>query len=234
MLDVRNLNLFYGQIQILHDISFSVNSGEIVVLIGANSAGKTSLISAISGLVPIKSGEIFFNSKNTTNLDPHKIVETGIVHIPEGRHVFPQMTVLENLQMGAYPPNARKKIKQTLESMFFLFPKLEERKSQLAGSLSGGEAQMLAIARGLMALPKLLMLDEPSLGLAPAIVKNIFQIIQQLNSNQTAILLVEQNVRQSLDLAHRAFVLENGKIVLSGTGKELLKDDRVRKAYLGL
>lgn len=234
MLDVRNLNLFYGQIQILHDISFSVNRGEIVVLIGANSAGKTSLISAISGLVAIKSGEIVFNSKNTTNLDPHKIVETGIVHIPEGRHVFPQMTVLENLQMGAYPPNARKQIYQTLESMFLLFPKLKERKSQLAGSLSGGEAQMLAIARGLMALPKLLMLDEPSLGLAPAIVKNIFQIIKQLNSNQTAILLVEQNVRQSLDLAHRAFVLENGKIVLSGTGKELLKDDRVRKAYLGL
>ena len=179
MLDVRNLNLFYGQIQILHDISFSVNSGEIVVLVGANSAGKTSLISAISGLVPIKSGEIFFDNKNTTSLNPHKIVETGIVHIPEGRHVFPQMTVLENLQMGAYPPNARKQINQTLESIFFLFPKLKERKSQLAGSLSGGEAQMLAIARGLMALPKLLMLDEPSLGLAPAIVKNIFQIIKQ-------------------------------------------------------
>jgi branched-chain amino acid transport system ATP-binding protein len=234
MLDIRNLNLFYGQMQALHDISFKVDNGEIVVLIGANSSGKTSLISAISGITPIRSGEIYFNSNNTTNLKPHQIVESGIVHIPEGRHLFPQMTVIENLQMGAYPETARKNIDHTLEGVFSLFPKLKERKHQLAGSLSGGEGQMLAIARGLMAMPKLLMLDEPSLGLAPAIVKNIFQIIKQLNNNQTAILLVEQNVRQSLELAHRAYVMENGKIVLSGTGKGLLDDDRVRKAYLGL
>ena len=234
MLEVKNLNLFYSQIQVLHDISFTVNSGDIVALIGANSSGKTSLISAISGIVPIKSGGIYFHSQNITALKPHQIVESGIVHIPEGRHLFPQMTVMENLQMGAYPETARKNISRTLETVFSLFPKLQERRDQLAGSLSGGEGQMLAIARGLMAMPKLLMLDEPSLGLAPAIVKNIFQIIKQLHSAQTTILLVEQNVRQSLEIAQRAYVLENGKIVLSGSGRSLLDDDRIRKAYLGL
>jgi len=234
MLEIKNLNLFYGQIQVLHDISFTVNSGEIVALIGANSSGKTSLISAISGIVPITSGEMYFHSQNITSLKPHQIVESGIVHIPEGRHLFPQMTVMENLQMGAYPETARNNINRTLESVFSLFPKLEERRDQLAGSLSGGEGQMLAIARGLMAMPKLLMLDEPSLGLAPAIVKNIFQIIKQLHSAQTTILLVEQNVRQSLEIANRAYVMENGKIVLSGSGQSLLDDDRIRKAYLGL
>ena len=234
MLEIKNLNLFYGQIQVLHDISFTVNSGEIVALIGANSSGKTSLISAISGIVPITSGEMYFHSQNITSLKPHQIVESGIVHIPEGRHLFPQMTVMENLQMGAYPETARNNINRTLESVFSLFPKLQERRDQLAGSLSGGEGQMLAIARGLMAMPKLLMLDEPSLGLAPAIVKNIFQIIKQLHSAQTTILLVEQNVRQSLEIANRAYVIENGKIVLSGSGQSLLDDDRIRKAYLGL
>jgi len=234
MLEIKNLNLFYGQIQVLHDISFTVNSGEIVALIGANSSGKTSLISAISGIVPITSGEMYFHSQNITSLKPHQIVESGIVHIPEGRHLFPQMTVMENLQMGAYPETARNNINRTLESVFSLFPKLQERRDQLAGSLSGGEGQMLAIARGLMAMPKLLMLDEPSLGLAPAIVKNIFQIIKQLHSAQTTILLVEQNVRQSLEIANRAYVMENGKIVLSGSGQSLLDDDRIRKAYLGL
>ena len=234
MLEIKNLNLFYGQIQVLHDISFTVNSGEIVALIGANSSGKTSLISAISGIVPIKSGEMYFYSQNITSLKPHQIVESGIVHIPEGRHLFPQMTVMENLQMGAYPETARNNINRTLESVFSLFPKLQERRDQLAGSLSGGEGQMLAIARGLMAMPKLLMLDEPSLGLAPAIVKNIFQIIKQLHNAQTTILLVEQNVRQSLEIANRAYVMENGKIILSGSGQSLLDDDRIRKAYLGL
>jgi len=234
MLEIKNLNLFYGQIKVLHDISFTVNSCEIVALIGANSSGKTSLISAISGIVPIKSGEMYFYSQNITSLKPHQIVESGIVHIPEGRHLFPQMTVMENLQMGAYPETARNNINRTLESVFSLFPKLQERRDQLAGSLSGGEGQMLAIARGLMAMPRLLMLDEPSLGLAPAIVKNIFQIIKQLHSAQTTILLVEQNVRQSLEIANRAYVIENGKIVLSGSGQSLLDDDRIRKAYLGL
>jgi branched-chain amino acid transport system ATP-binding protein len=234
MLEIKNLNLFYGQIQVLHDISFTVKSGEIVALIGANSSGKTSLISAISGIIPIKSGEVYFDSKDITKLKPHHIVESGIVHIPEGRHLFPQMTVMENLQMGAYPETARNNIDHTLANVFSLFPKLKERENQLAGSLSGGEGQMLAIARGLMAMPKLLMLDEPSLGLAPAIVKNIFQIIKQLHSAQASILLVEQNVRQSLEFAHRAYVMENGKIVLSGTGESLLDDDRIRKAYLGL
>ena len=234
MLEIKNLNLFYGQIQVLHDISFTVNSGEIVALIGANSSGKTSLISAISGIVPITSGEMYFHSQNITSLKPHQIVESGIVHIPEGRHLFPQMTVMENLQMGAYPETARNNINRTLDSVFSLFPKLQERRDQLAGSLSGGEGQMLAIARGLMAMPRLLMLDEPSLGLAPAIVKNIFQIIKQLHNAQTTILLVEQNVRQSLEIANRAYVIENGKIVLSGSGQSLLDDDRIRKAYLGL
>jgi branched-chain amino acid transport system ATP-binding protein len=234
MLEIKNLNLFYGQIQVLQDISFTVNGGEIVALIGANSSGKTSLISAISGIVPIKSGEMYFHSQNINRLKPHQIVELGIVHIPEGRHLFPQMTVMENLQMGAYPETARNNINHTLDSVFSLFPKLQERRDQLAGSLSGGEGQMLAIARGLMAMPKLLMLDEPSLGLAPAIVKNIFQIIKQLHSAQTTILLVEQNVRQSLEIANRAYVMENGKIVLSGSGQSLLDDDRIRKAYLGL
>jgi branched-chain amino acid transport system ATP-binding protein len=177
---------------------------------------------------------MYFYSQNITSLKPHQIVESGIVHIPEGRHLFPQMTVMENLQMGAYPETARNNINRTLESVFSLFPKLQERRDQLAGSLSGGEGQMLAIARGLMAMPRLLMLDEPSLGLAPAIVKNIFQIIKQLHSAQTTILLVEQNVRQSLEIANRAYVIENGKIVLSGSGQSLLDDDRIRKAYLGL
>ena len=234
MLEIKNLNLFYGQLQVLHNITLTVNSGEIVALVGANSAGKTSLISAISGIVPIKSGEIVFDSRPTTHLKPHQIVDTGIVHVPEGRHLFPKMTVVENLQMGAYPGAARKMIDQTLEIAFKMFPKLKERADQLAGSLSGGEGQMLAIARGLMAHPKLLMLDEPSLGLSPAIVKNIFEIIRQLNTSKIAILLVEQNVRQTLELANRAYVLENGRIVLNGSGHELLEDDRVRKAYLGL
>jgi branched-chain amino acid transport system ATP-binding protein len=234
MLDVKDLCVSYGEVEILHGVSFHVGEGEIVALVGANAAGKTTIVSAISGIVPIRSGEIYFENEKTKSLPAHVIVERGILQIPEGRHVFPAMTVLENLQMGAYTKKARPRMEETLKTIFGLFPRLEERQRQLAGSLSGGEAQMLAIARGLMALPKLLMLDEPSLGLAPSLVKNCFEIVRNLNQQSTTILLIEQNVRQSLEIAHRAYVLENGKILLSGTGRELLSDDQVRKAYLGM
>ena len=234
MLDVRDLYVSYGQVEILHGVSFHVGEGEIVGLVGANAAGKTTLVSTISGIVPIRRGEIYFEKQKLNGLPAHVIVERGILQIPEGRHVFPAMTVLENLQMGAYTRKARPRMGETLKTIFNLFPRLEERQKQLAGSLSGGEAQMLAIARGLMALPKLLMFDEPSLGLAPSLVKSCFEIVKHLNDHSTTVLLIEQNVRQSLEIAHRAYVLENGRILLSGSGQDLLNDDQVRRAYLGM
>jgi len=235
LLRVENLKVAYGDVEVLHGVSLHVEEGEVVAIVGANGAGKTTLLSAISGIVPKRAGEIFVEGAPTGNLPPYAIVERGIVHIPEGRRLFPMMTVWENLELGAYTKLARQRKDQTLKQVFELFPVLGERRSQLACSLSGGEAQMCAIARGLMALPKLLMLDEPSFGLAPLLVQTCFRIIAELNQNHgTTILLVEQNVRHSLRMASRAYVLENGNVVLEGGGKELLNDDRVRRAYLGL
>jgi branched-chain amino acid transport system ATP-binding protein len=234
MLNVGGINVYYGDLQALRDISFSVSEGEIVAIIGSNGAGKTTLLKTISGLLTPRSGTIEFLGKRVDKLRPHQIVDLGIAHVPEGRHLFPKMTVLENLEMGASSHRARKRKDDNLERVYQLFPILKERKNQLAGSLSGGEQQMLAIARGLMSEPKLLMLDEPSLGLSPKMVICIFDMIKTINEDGTTILLVEQNVRHALALAERAYILEVGRVVRSGKGKELLEDDYVKKAYLGI
>lgn len=234
MLKVNKLNVFYGDMQVLHEISLTVNEGEIVTVVGSNGAGKTTLLNTISGLLHPMSGSIEFFNERIDRIPAHLIVKKGITHIPEGRELFPDMTVLENLLLGSYTSEAKKLRKESLKWVFELFPVLEERKNQLAGTLSGGEQQMLAIARGLMSRPKLLMLDEPSLGLAPVIVLKIFEVIKNVNEQGLTILLVEQNVRFALAMSHRAYVLENGRIVLKGKGKDLLEDRHVRKAYLGL
>jgi len=234
MLKVDKINVFYGDLQALWDVSFEVNEGEKVVIVGANGAGKTTTLRTISGLLRPRSGSIEFLGKRIDKLPPHEIVELGIAHVPEGRRLFPRMTVLENLEMGAYTKRAREKFDDTLEWVFSIFPRLRERKKQIAGTMSGGERQMLAIARGLMSKPKLLMLDEPSLGLAPKLVVKTFEVIERINEEGVTILLVEQNVRHALELADRGYVLETGRITLSGTGEELLKNDYVKKAYLGM
>jgi len=234
MLKVDKINVFYGDLQALWDVSFEVNEGEKVVIVGANGAGKTTTLKTISGLLRPRSGSIEFLGKRIDKLPPHKIVELGIAHVPEGRRLFPRMTVLENLEMGAYTKRAREKLEDTLEWVFSIFPRLKERKKQIAGTMSGGERQMLAIARGLMSKPKLLMLDEPSLGLAPKLVVKTFEVIERINEEGVTILLVEQNVRHALELADRGYVLETGRITLSGTGEDLLKNDYVKKAYLGM
>ena len=234
MLKIDNVTLSYGMINALKGISFEVKEGEIVTLIGANGAGKTSTLRAISGLEKIKDGTITFNgeviSKKTNTV---KIVSSGLVQVPEGRHIFPEMTVYENLLLGAYLNNNKEEIKKDIENVYEKFPRLKERQNQLAGTLSGGEQQMLAISRALMAKPKLLLLDEPSMGLAPLLVREIFEIIKEINKQGTTILLVEQNARMALSIADRAYVLETGKIVLSGTGKELSESEEIKKAYLG-
>lgn len=234
MLEVRNLSVQYGAFKALDDISLKVPQGSIVSIVGANGAGKTTLIKTISGLLKPKAGSIAFKGQDLTKIQAHKIVHLGVVQIPEGRKLFPDMTVMDNLICGATHPNAKKLRDQSLNTALQLFPKLNERKNQLAKSLSGGEQQMLAIARGLMSAPTLLMLDEPSLGLAPIIVKQIFQIIKTLNSNGLTILLVEQNVYQSLMISDYAYVLETGKITLEGSARELLKNQAVKEAYLGV
>ena len=234
MLKVDKINVFYGDLQALWDVSFEVNEGEKVVIVGANGAGKTTTLRTISGLLRPRSGSIEFLGKRIDKLPPHEIVELGIAHVPEGRRLFPRMTVLENLEVGAYTKRAREKFDDTLEWVFSIFPRLRERKKQIAGTMSGGERQMLAIARGLMSKPKLLMLDEPSLGLAPKLVVKTFEVIERINEEGVTILLVEQNVRHALELADRGYVLETGRITLSGTGEELLKNDYVKKAYLGM
>ncbi|MEN6437162.1 MAG: ABC transporter ATP-binding protein [Syntrophobacter sp.] len=234
MLNLREISSSYGDIQILKRLGLSVGPGEIVTIVGSNGAGKSTLINAISGLVRCTSGEILFNNERIDTLPPHEIVNRGIVQIPEGRMLFPEMTVMENLDMGAYIPRAAAHKKERLGEVFSLFPKLEERKDQFAGSLSGGEQQMVAIARGIMADPRLLMFDEPSLGLAPVVVEEMFGIIGEINSRGIAVLLVEQNVFHALSIADRAFVLENGEIVMEGTGQEILSDERIREAYLGI
>ena len=233
MLKVENLNVFYGAIHALHDISFQVNQGEIVTLIGANGAGKTTTLHTISGLLRQKNGVITFKEKNLATVQPHKLVNLGLSQVPEGRRVFAQMSVLENLEMGAYIRNNANEMKNDLEMVFSHFPRLKERVKQLAGTLSGGEQQMLAMGRALMSHPDLLMLDEPSMGLSPILVQEIFSIIQDVNKAGTTILLVEQNANMALSIANRAYVLETGRIVMEGDARELMSNDDVRKAYLG-
>jgi branched-chain amino acid transport system ATP-binding protein len=233
MLEVEKIDVFYGDAQALWDISFNVNDGEIVTLVGSNGSGKSTSLKAISGLVPPTSGQIRLEGTRIDRVPAHRIVEMGIAQIPEGRRLWPGLSVLENLELGAYTKGARAVREETLAYVFKLFPRLHERRMQLAGTLSGGEQQMLAIGRGLLSKPKLLILDEPSLGLAPFLVDEVFENIQKINREGTTILLVEQNVNYALAISNRGYVLETGRIVLSGTGKELLDDEHVKTAYLG-
>lgn len=233
MLKVENINISYGAIHAIHDLSLEVNNGEIVTLIGANGAGKTSTLRAISGLNLIKSGEITYDGKVISNIGAHKIVNYGLSQVPEGRRVFGDQTIEENLLLGAYLRKSKSEIKASMEEVFALFPRVKERRKQLAGTMSGGEQQMLAIGRALMAKPKLLLLDEPSMGLAPIVVEEIFEIIKNIRKSGTTILLVEQNANAALQIADRGYVLETGSVVLEGLAQDLLHDDSVRKAYLG-
>ena len=233
MLNVKDLNVFYGTIHALHDINFNVNEGEIVSLIGANGAGKTTILHTVSGILPAKSGNISFMDKNITGMPANKIVEMGLGQVPEGRRVFANLSVMENLEMGAYTRKDKNGIKNDLEVVFTRFPRLKERVKQLSGTLSGGEQQMLAMGRALMSRPKLLLMDEPSMGLAPLLVKEIFSIIKDINKTGTTVLLVEQNANMALAIANRAYVLETGYIVTSGDAKQLASSEEVRKAYLG-
>ena len=232
VLTVDNINVYYGAIHAIKGISFEVNKGEIVTLIGANGAGKSTTLHTVSGLLRSKTGDIKFLGKSIAKTPAHKIVAKGISHVPEGRRVFQEMTVRENLEMGAFITKADK-VKPNVEYVYEQFPRLKERKSQIAGPLSGGEQQMLAMGRALMSNPQLLMLDEPSMGLAPILVDQIFEIIRNLNKSGTTILLVEQNANMALSIADRAYVIETGRITLSGSGEELAKSEKVRKAYLG-
>ncbi|NLV59290.1 MAG: ABC transporter ATP-binding protein [Clostridiales bacterium] len=233
MLEVQDLNLFYGSIHALFDISFSVQKGEIVTLIGANGAGKTSVLNAISRMLPLKSGTIVFDGKDITRTEAFHLPAMGLSQVPEGRRVFSRMSVLENLEMGAYTRRSKGEIQADLQMVFDHFPRLKERIRQVAGTLSGGEQQMLATARALMSHPTLLMMDEPSMGLSPMLVEEIFGIIHDINRNGTTILLVEQNAHMALSIANRAYVLETGHIVMEGNAKELLDNEKVREAYLG-
>ena len=234
LLAVDDVDVFYGQVQALHGVSLTVGADEIVALIGANSAGKTTLIRTISGLIRPSAGRITFGDRSLDALEPHEIVETGVVQIPEGRRLFPFITVEENLLVGAYNSHARERMAETLDEVMTLFPRLAERRRQLARTLSGGEQQMLAIARGLMSRPKLMMFDEPSLGLAPLLVKEVFNIIPRIRAQNIPVLLVEQNVNHSLRLCDRGYVLENGRVAMEGTGQELLGNPDIKKAYLGM
>jgi branched-chain amino acid transport system ATP-binding protein len=234
VLKVKGIEVFYGDLQALRGVSLEVNRGEVVSILGSNGAGKSTTLMAISGILKPRRGEIQFDQDVIHRYPSSRIVALGIVQIPEGRQIFPTLTVIENLEMGAQFPKAKKTRSETLGWVFKLFPRLEERKGQLAGTLSGGEQQMLAIGRGLMSRPTLLMLDEPSLGLSPLLVKSIFDIIREINRQGTTILLVEQNVFHSLSLSDRAYVLENGSVVMSGPSKDLLTDQHIRQSYLGL
>ncbi len=232
LLEVEHINVYYGAIHAIKDVSFSVNEGEIVTLIGANGAGKSTTLDTIAGLLRSKTGDIRFNGQSVAHMPAHKVVAEGLALVPEGRRVFAQMTVEENLEMGAFT-QAASTVEPNLKRVYEQFPRLEERRNQTAGTLSGGEQQMLAMGRALMSQPKLLMLDEPSMGLAPILVEQIFDIIRQLHEAGTTILLVEQNAQMALSVADRAYVLETGRVTLSGTGSELAQSDEVRKAYLG-
>mgnify|MGYP000412771306 CR=1 FL=1 len=233
LLRIENLHTYYGHVHALKGIDLEVEEGEIVTLIGANGAGKSTTLRTISGLVRPREGHVEFNGQVLNHVPAHRIVQMGVCHVPEGRRIFTTLTVMENLMMGAYALKDEQAIRENLQRVFDLFPRLAERKNQLGGTLSGGEQQMLTIGRALMSRPRLLLLDEPSLGLAPMLVKAIFETIREINARGTTILLVEQNARAALKIAHRAYVLETGRVVLSGPAQELMQDERVRKAYLG-
>lgn len=234
MLNINGIDIFYGDLQVLWDVSFSVNEKEIVVLIGTNGAGKSTTIKAISSLLTPKKGSIEFNGVRLDHLPPNKIIEHGIVHVPEGRRLFTGMSVEENLIMGSLRGESKVKRFETMDYVFELFPKLKERRKQMAETLSGGEQQMVAIGRGLMSLPKIMMFDEPSLGLAPLLVQEIFEMIKKIKKKGVTILLVEQNVTKTLAMCDRAYVMENGRIILNGTGKELMENKKVKEAFLGI
>ena len=233
MLEVRDLNVYYGMIHAIKGVSFDVNEGEIVALIGANGAGKTTILHTITGLLQAKSGEVIFEGKNISRTKGHKIVSLGMSHVPEGRRVFADLTVYDNLRLGAYTRSNKKEVAESLEAVYSRFPRLNERRMQLAGTLSGGEQQMLAMGRALMAKPKILLMDEPSMGLSPLFVNEIFAIIEEVSAQGTTVLLVEQNAKKALSIADRAYVLETGKIVHEGSAQELMNDAAIKKAYLG-
>lgn len=233
MLTIENLHVSYGVINAIKGVSFEVNEGEIIALIGANGAGKTTILHTITGLVPAKSGSIMFEGADLLKTPAHRIVSMGMAHVPEGRRIFQELTVLENLKMGAYTRKDKQEISDTLKMVYERFPRLEERKSQIAGTLSGGEQQMLAMGRALMSHPKIILMDEPSMGLSPLYVTEIFDIIKEVNEAGTTVLLVEQNAKKALSIANRAYVLETGNIALSGDAGELMNNDSVKKAYLG-
>ena len=232
LLEVKGLEVFYCVIQAIKGISFEVNQGEIIALIGANGAGKTTTLQTITGMIPSKAGTIIYDGKDITRTPGHKLVPMGIAHVPEGRRVFAELTVLQNLKLGAYTRSDKGEVEETLKMIYRRFPRLEERKNQMAGTLSGGEQQMLAMGRALMSHPKLIVMDEPSMGLSPIYVNEIFDIIQSINKDGTTVLLVEQNAKKALSIANRAYVLETGTIALSGDARELMNDDSVKKAYL--
>lgn len=234
MLKVKNIDVYYGDVQALWDISFEVKEGEVVALLGSNGAGKTTTLNTISGLLRPRKGNIEFLEQELTNLPAHKTASLGIAHVPEARRLFPEMTVEENLLMGSLMPEAKARRKESMERVFDIFPILKERRRQAAGTLSGGESQMLAIARGLMACPKLIMMDEPSLGLAPFLVEEVFRVIEQINREGVTVLVVEQNVAHALKSCTKAYILETGRIALQGTGEKLLQDEHVKEAYLGV
>lgn len=232
-LKVEDLQVYYGAINAIKGISFEVEKGEVIALIGANGAGKTTILHTITGLVPAKTGSIQFCDKELTKTPAHKIVSMGMAHVPEGRRIFQNLTVFDNLMMGAFTRKDKKEIEDSLANVFKRFPRLDERRTQIAGTLSGGEQQMLAMGRALMSKPDIILMDEPSMGLSPLYVNEIFDIIKEINASGTTVLLVEQNAKKALSIANRAYVLETGKIVLSGDAKELMNNDRVKKAYLG-
>lgn len=233
LLELKDLEVNYGVIKAIKGVSFDVNEGEIIALIGANGAGKTTILHTITGLIQAKKGSIVFDGKELTKTPPHKIVSMGMAHVPEGRRIFQQLSVLENLKLGAYTRKDKSEIASTLKMVYERFPRLEERKNQVAGTLSGGEQQMLAMGRALMSKPRIILMDEPSMGLSPLLVSEIFDIIKVINESGTTVLLVEQNAKKALSIADRAYVLETGKITLSGDAKDLINDESVKKAYLG-
>ena len=232
LLKVDNIEVYYGMIKALKGVSFEVNKGEIVALIGANGAGKTTILHTVTGLLKPKTGSIVFNDKDITKVPAHKIVTMGMAHVPEGRRIFQQLSVLDNIKLGAYTRKDKNEIEETLNYVYERFPRLKERKNQIAGTLSGGEQQMLAMGRALMSKPDFILMDEPSMGLSPLLVSEIFEIIKAINENGTTVLLVEQNAKKALSIADRAYVLETGSIVLSGDAKDLMNDESVKKAYL--
>ncbi|MDD2979398.1 MAG: ABC transporter ATP-binding protein [Hespellia sp.] len=233
MLKVTDMEVYYGVIQAIKGISFEVNEGEVIALIGANGAGKTTILHTVTGLIEPKAGKIEFEGKDITKTPAHKIVSMGMAHVPEGRRVFAQLSVYENLKLGAYTRSDKNEMEETLKMVYKRFPRLEERKNQLAGTLSGGEQQMLAMGRALMSHPKIILMDEPSMGLSPIFVNEIFDIIQEVSAGGTTVLLVEQNAKKALSIADRAYVLETGNIVLTGAAKDLMNDESTKKAYLG-